>query len=139
LEAELEANEKPLKAIRFQRLVGWLRGQDLNLRPSDYEPDHRQLEIRPICTPELPSGHTGALDFFLAGEAYDLIAADDHGSGAGMCGKDEESNRGIRIPDRRKMRHVVKTSQEPSHAAADNVQCPLNRLGGSDQYCLTRT
>jgi hypothetical protein len=84
-------------------------GQDLNLRPSGYEPDHRQLEIRPICTPELPNSHTGALDFFLAGETYDLNAVDNHGSGAGMCGKDEK----IRIeafgsPDRRKMPHVVK-------------------------------
>ena len=62
------------------------------------ELEANEKEIRPICTPELPSSHTGALDFFLAGEAYDLIAADDHGSGAGMCGKDEESNRGIRVP-----------------------------------------
>jgi hypothetical protein len=42
-------------------------------------------------------------------------------------------------PDRRKMRHVVKAVARRVHAAADNVQCPLNRLGGSDQYCLTRT
>ena len=99
--------KKPANALA-SRAFFWLRGQDLNLRPSGYEPDHRQLEIRPICTPELPSSHTSALDFFLAGEAYDLIAADDHGSGAGMCGKDEESNRGIGSRDRRKMRHVVK-------------------------------
>jgi hypothetical protein len=32
--------------------------------------------IRPICAPQLPSSHTCALDFFLAGEAYDLIASD---------------------------------------------------------------
>jgi hypothetical protein len=32
--------------------------------------------IRPVCTPRLPSSHTCALDFFLAGEDYDLIASD---------------------------------------------------------------
>src|SRR5882757_10486101 len=32
--------------------------------------------IRPICTPQLPSSHTCALDFFLAGDVYDLIASD---------------------------------------------------------------
>src|SRR6266496_2830499 len=39
-------------------------------RPKPIEP------VRPICTPQPPSSHTCALDFFLAGEAYDLIASD---------------------------------------------------------------
>jgi hypothetical protein len=32
--------------------------------------------LRPICTPQLLSSHTCALDFFLAGGPYDLIASD---------------------------------------------------------------
>ena len=34
------------------------------------------LAIRPICTPQLPSNLTRALDVFLAGDVYDLIALD---------------------------------------------------------------
>lgn len=91
--------------------------------------------IRPICTPELPGGHTGALDFFLAGEAYDLIAADDHSSGAGICGKDENRIEALRSPDHRKMHHVVM-------AVARTVACRCSVLcdclGGSAHYRLSR-
>ena len=34
------------------------------------------LAIRPICTPQLPSSLTRALDFFLAGDVHGLIASD---------------------------------------------------------------
>ena len=40
------------------------------------QPGDKGGAIRPICTPQLPSSHTRALDFFLAGEAYDLVASD---------------------------------------------------------------
>jgi hypothetical protein len=36
----------------------------------------RPIPVRPICTPQLPSSHTYAPDFFLAGEDYDLVAPD---------------------------------------------------------------
>ena len=37
---------------------------------------HANLAIRPIYTPRLPSSHTCALDFFLAGDVYNLISSD---------------------------------------------------------------
>jgi hypothetical protein len=36
--------------------------------------------MRPICTPWLPSSRPCALDFFLAGESYDLLPETDLGS-----------------------------------------------------------
>src|SRR5579872_619323 len=41
--------------------------------------------IRPICTPQLPGSHTRAVDFFLAGEGYDLIASDRSWFGRKAC------------------------------------------------------
>ena len=72
------------------------------------------IAIRPICTPQLPSGHTRALYFFLAGRAYDLITADHHGSGAGM--------------DRRKMPHVVKAVARTEACRRPGVQYPLQTV-----------
>jgi hypothetical protein len=34
------------------------------------------LAIRPICTPQLLSGHIRTLEFFRTGDGYDLIASD---------------------------------------------------------------
>src|SRR5215472_18774215 len=39
----------------------------------------------PICTPQLPSSHTCAVDFFLAAEACDLIASDRFWFGRKAC------------------------------------------------------
>ena len=71
------------------------------------------IAIRPICTPQLPSGHTRALYFFLAGGAYDLITAGHHGSGKGI--------------NRRKMPHVVKAVARTEACAAPvfNILCKL--------------
>ena len=37
--AEINIRKKPLKTLGFQGLLIWLRGLDLNQRPSGYEPD----------------------------------------------------------------------------------------------------
>jgi hypothetical protein len=49
------------------------------------------LAIRPICTPQLPGSLTCALDFFLAGDVYDLIASERSWFGQVMSGKDEKT------------------------------------------------
>ena len=104
----------------------------MSLTTGDYD--------RPICTPQLPGSHTGALDFFIAGEAYNLIAA-DHGSwGVGMGSRDEKTRlAAVGSPDRRKMPHVVKADARTvawCRPPTFNILC--NRLRGSDQWFEAR-
>src|SRR6266581_782541 len=73
---------------------------------------------RPICTPQLPSSHTRALDFFLAGEAYDLIASDRSWFGA-----EAWAARTKRLGSRHSGRQVVGKCHVPRSAIARTVAC----------------
>lgn len=68
------------------------------------------LAVRPICTPQLPSSLTRALDVFLAGVVYDLIAADRSWfRGEGMSGKEEKTRiEALESPDSWKMPRAAK-------------------------------
>jgi hypothetical protein len=68
------------------------------------------LAVRPICTPQLPSSLTRALDVFLAGVVYDLIAADRSWfRGEGMSGNEEKTRiEALESPDSRKMARAAK-------------------------------
>jgi hypothetical protein len=74
--------------------------------------------IRPICTPQLPSSRTCALDFFLAGEAYDLIASDRW-----WFGEEAWAERTKRFGSRHLGRQVVGKCRMPRSAIARTVAC----------------
>jgi hypothetical protein len=80
------------------------------------QPRGRGGAIRPICTPRLPSSHTYALDFFLAGEAYDLIASDRWWFGAEVW-----AARTKRLGSRHLGRQVVGKCRVPRSAIARTV------------------
>lgn len=72
-------------------------------RPESTEP------IRPICTPQIPGGHTRGPDLFLAGEAHYLIAQPMVVWGRGMRGNDEKTRiESLGSADSREMPRAMK-------------------------------
>ncbi|HVR57298.1 MAG TPA: hypothetical protein VMT72_10785 [Pseudolabrys sp.] len=89
------------------------------------------LAIRPICTPQLRSSHTCALDFFLAKDVYDLITSPIMVRGGGMSGKDEMTRiEALGLPGSRKMPRVT-TRHRKNRGMPPPAKFDIDTLPGS--------